>query len=308
VFAAAGMIDAMATRLTRRTVHNGDAALAVFEGGNPEGPTVLLVHGWPDTHRLWSRVVEHLAADFHVVAYDTRGMGESTGPDRDEGYRVSELAADLFAVADAVSPGEPVHVLGHDWGSVQAWEAVCSPAAVGRIASFTSISGPNLDHMGQWVRRQARTATPASLWRLARQGASSSYVLLFVSPVAPSALRRLFTADRWRRMVGRGQGVELTADDVADTLPEDMVAGLRYYRANIAPGMRAPRQRSTTVPVLLLVPTKDHAIREFIHDEVPEWAASLARRDVAEGHWVALGQPELVASETAAFIRRVTGG
>lgn len=294
-------------QLTRRTVRNGEAQLAVFEGGNPDGPTVLLVHGWPDTHRLWRQVMEELAADFRVVAYDTRGMGESTGPDRDEGYEVSELAADLFAVAAAVSPEGPVHVLGHDWGSVQAWEAVCSPAAVGRIASFTSISGPNLDHMGRWMRRQLRSATPQSLWRLARQGASSWYILLFVSPAGPPVLRGLFTADRWRRLVGRVEGVEVNIDDVADTLPDDMVVGLRYYRANVAPGVRAVHQRSTSVPVLLLVPTKDPAIRDFVHEEVPRWATAVQRRDVARGHWLPLGRPDIVAAETAAFIRRVDG-
>lgn len=295
----------MTIKLTRRTVRNGEAELAVFEGGDPDGPTVLLVHGWPDTHHLWRGVMEQLAPDFHVVAYDTRGMGASTGPEGDEGYRVSELASDLFAVADAVSPEAPVHVLGHDWGSVQSWEAVCSPAAVDRIASFTSISGPNLDHMAHWVRRQARSASPQSLWRLLRQGASSSYILLFVSPAGPPVLRRLFTADRWRAFLRRTEGVEVAPEDVADSLPEDMAAGLSYYRANVGTGMRAPRERSTSVPVLLLVPTKDPAIRDFVHDEVPRWAPDLERRDLPHGHWVALSAPGVVADETAEFVRRV---
>src|SRR4051794_5953157 len=143
----------MRTTLERRTVQSGEVELAVFVGGNPEGPSVVLVHGWPDTHHLWGGVVDHLAEDFRVVAYDTRGQGESTDPGSVAAFALPALADDLIAVADAVSPDEPVHVLAHDWGSVGVWEAVSRHEAEERIASFTSISGPNLDYLGAWVRR-----------------------------------------------------------------------------------------------------------------------------------------------------------
>ena len=48
-----------------------------------------------------------------------------------------------------------MHVLAHDWGSVETWEAVCEPGAEEKIASFSSISGPNLDHLGMWIRASA---------------------------------------------------------------------------------------------------------------------------------------------------------
>jgi pimeloyl-ACP methyl ester carboxylesterase len=294
----------MAIELTRSTVRNGDVELAVYEGGNPAGPVVLLVHGWPDTHHLWHRVMATLADEFRVVAYDTRGQGESSDPGADDAFALPELAADLLAVADAVSPDEPVHVLAHDWGSVQAWEAVCEPGADRRIASFVSISGPNLDHLAHWVRRQLSPPTPASVGRLLRQGLASSYIGFFVSPLAPPVLGRLFTEERWRAFLRRAQRIRPADDDVAETLPADMVSGLRYYRANIGRG-RAPRERRTTVPVLLLVPTRDVAIQGFVHDEVPRWVERVERRDVPHGHWVPLQRPELVAQETAAFIRSV---
>ncbi len=82
--------------------------LAVHESGNPDGPTVLLVHGWPDTHHLWNGVAEELGVDFRVVSYDTRGQGESSDPGSVEAFALEELAADVLAVADAVSPDTPV--------------------------------------------------------------------------------------------------------------------------------------------------------------------------------------------------------
>lgn len=60
------------------TVDVAGAQLAVFEQGNPDGPTVVLVHGWPDTHHLWDGVVPSLVDSFRVISYDTRGHGRST--------------------------------------------------------------------------------------------------------------------------------------------------------------------------------------------------------------------------------------
>ncbi len=99
--------------------------------------------------------------DFRVVAYDTRGQGDSVTAAPDRAFTLDVLADDLTAVIDAVSPDVPVHVVGHDWGSIQSWEAVCRPGAEERIASFTSISGPNLAHVAAWVRRTLARPTHA---------------------------------------------------------------------------------------------------------------------------------------------------
>jgi pimeloyl-ACP methyl ester carboxylesterase len=290
---------------TRRTVRNGAIDLAVFEAGDPAAPTVLLVHGWPDTHHLWHRVSTLLAADFHVVSYDTRGMGETSDPGSVEAFRLPELASDLFAVADAVSPDAPVHVLGHDWGSVQSWEAVCEPRAAERIASFTSISGPNLDHLSHWVRHNLAKPSLDGLLSVAGQALSSSYVAFFVSPLAPPVFRTFATRERWEQFLEKAEGIAPDPADHGPTLEADMVSGLRYYRANVLNGLGGPRERRTAVPVLQLVPTKDPAIRGASYAETPQWAERVERRDVPYGHWVPLSHPEVVAEETARFIRSV---
>src|SRR4051812_17211019 len=180
-----------AARWDRRTVVNGDVELALFEGGNRDGPTVVMVHGWPDTHLLFDGVAEQLAEDHHVVAYDTRGQGDSSDPGSVERFALAELAQDLFAVVEAVSPDRPVHLLGHDWGSVQCWEAVCEPGADQRFASFTSISGPNVDHLAHWWRKAVIRPRPGRLVAAASQALSFSYVAFFVSPAAPPFFDRL---------------------------------------------------------------------------------------------------------------------
>src|SRR5690606_33057832 len=173
-----------------------------------------------------------------------------------------ELASDFFAVADAVSPDRPVHVLAHDWGSVHMWEAVCEPGADRRIASFTSVSGPNLDHLGKWVRARLSRPTPRNVWQPLTQLASSAYTFFFMTPVLPRVVfGQLATEGRWRQLVGLMN--ETSASNVAlgSTFRQDIVDGLLIYRANILPRMLAPRDRHTDVPVQLIVAGRDVAVR-----------------------------------------------
>ena len=294
--------EPFALELTRTTVHRDGLDLAVLTGGNPGGPTLVLVHGWPDTHVMWGGVASRLADEFRVVVYDTRGQGGSPAPAGAD-FTLPTLAADLFAVLDSVSPGEPVHLVGHDWGSVQAWEAVCEPGAEGRIASFTTMSGPNIDHLSTWARRQLAGHTPQGVAAVLRQAASSSYIPFFVSPLAPPVLRALGTRERWRTLVSSAERAPLDVDAHAPTLTDDMVSGLRYYRANVA--RARPRERRTSVPVLQLVLTRDPAIREASLHESDRWCDRLERRHLPHGHWAPLSAPGVVAEEVRAFIGRL---
>lgn len=263
----------------RQVVPRGDVDLAVFEGGDRDAPVVLMVHGYPDTHRLWRGVGALLADDFRVVAYDTRGQGDSVTGAPDVSFTLDVLANDLFAVIDAVSPDRPVHVVGHDWGSIQAWHAVCRPGAEERIASFTSISGPNLAHVSSWVRRTLSRPTPRGLLDLAGQAVSSSYVPFLVSPAAPLVLGAL----------GR----------------RTMVSGLRYYRANLTAGSWAGGDQRTDVPVLQLVPARDVAVRPATAAASDPYARTIERRSLPHGHWVARTHPAVVAAEVARFVRQL---
>jgi pimeloyl-ACP methyl ester carboxylesterase len=190
-----------------RTVSSGGVALAVYEQGLSTGPTVVLVHGYPDTHRVWDDVAEALEPDHRVIRYDVRGAGASGAPPDRYGYRLEQLAADLFAVVDAVSPDRPVHLLGHDWGSIQSWEAVTDRAASRRIASFTSISGPCLDHIGHWSRRRLARPTPRHIGQLAAQSLRSWYITAFHLPVLAPATWRLGLAARWGHVLATTEGV-----------------------------------------------------------------------------------------------------
>ena len=137
---------------TERFVESSDdVRIAVYEEGNPDGPTLVMAHGWPDSHVLWDGVVPLVADRFRIVRYDNRGVGKSSVPKPISAFTMARYADDFAAVIDAVAPGERVHVLAHDWGSAGVWEYLARAGASDRVASFTSLSGPSGDHMKRFV-------------------------------------------------------------------------------------------------------------------------------------------------------------
>ncbi|MFQ6326055.1 SDR family oxidoreductase [Nocardia sp. CWNU-33] len=295
--------------VTERIVRSGEFDIAVYEYGDPSAETIVLVHGWPDTHHLWDAVVPLLAGRFHVVTYDTRGHGRSTRTRRTEDYRLDALATDFFAVADGVSPDRPVHVLAHDWGSVQVWEAVCEPQAAERVASFTSVSGPNLDHIGKWMRDRLSRPTPRNVWQPFSQLLSSAYTFFFMTPGLPRATFGLLgTERRWQRVVSIMNETPTSNITLGPTFRKDIVDGLLIYRANIVQRMLAPRERHTEVPVQLIVAGRDVAVRPAGFDDEPKWTSRLWRRDIPAGHWMPFSHPELLATATTELIDTLNGG
>lgn len=289
--------------MTTHIVTNGPVRLHVVEEGNPDGPTLVLVHGWPDTHALWDRVTPLLTDDFRILRYDNRGAGASTVPHRVEHYRLDHLAADLRAVIDTLSPTAPVHLLGHDWGAVLCWEAVCDPDAGARIASYTSISGPNLDHLGLWLRRSLRQGRPAGP---AAQALASAYTLAFQIPAVPVPILRGLLSRRWPAFVGLFDRTDPAAiEPVAPTLGDDMVHGLALYRANIRARLTRPRTRRTEVPVQLIQNLRDRAVRPVSYEDTSRWVTDLRIHRLDAGHWSPRSHPREVADATARFAQQI---
>ena len=86
-----------------------------------EGRPVVLLHGFPDSGRLWRHQVPALAeAGFKVIVPDLRGYGRSDKPSEVDAYRMDLLVGDVLAVIDAAGV-ERAHVVGHDWGAGVAW-------------------------------------------------------------------------------------------------------------------------------------------------------------------------------------------
>ncbi|SMQ17506.1 NADP-dependent 3-hydroxy acid dehydrogenase YdfG [Streptomyces sp. Ag82_O1-12] len=297
------------TGARERRVRTGEVELCVAEMGDPGRPTVVLVHGYPDSKEVWSEVAERLAGRFHVVAYDVRGHGRSTAPrPLRGGFTLEKLTDDFLAVADAVSPDAPVHLVGHDWGSVQAWEFTTVRRTEGRIASFTSMSGPSLDHFGHWIGKRVRRPTPRRVGQLLGQGARSWYVYLLHTPVLPELAWRGPLGKRWPRVLERVEKVP-RGDYPTASLPSDAAHGAWLYRDNVRPRLRGPRPDAHAhAPVQIITPLADRFLSERLHDELEQWVPRLTRRTIQAGHWIPRTRPDRLASWIEEFVTSVESG
>ncbi|MEU0278261.1 SDR family oxidoreductase [Streptomyces sp. NPDC006195] len=286
-----------------RRVRTGGIELCVAELGDPARPTVLLVHGYPDSKEVWSEVAERLADRFHVVLYDVRGHGRSTAPvPLRGGFTLEKLTDDFLAVADAVSPDRPVHLVGHDWGSVQSWEFVTVARTEGRIASFTSMSGPSLDHMGHWIKQRAARPTPRRAGQLLGQGAKSWYVYLLHTPVLPELAWRGPLGRRWPKILQRVEKIP-GGTYPTSSLPQDAAHGAWLYRDNVRARLRRPRADAYAhAPVQLITPTGDAFLSERLHDDLEQWVPHLVRRTLPAKHWVPRTRPDQLAAWIGDFV------
>jgi pimeloyl-ACP methyl ester carboxylesterase len=134
---------------TTRVPTNG-ITLSVSVEGPDDGPPVLLLHGFPDSHRIWRHQVAALTgAGFRTIAPDQRGYGESDAPETVDAYAIPNMAMDAAGVLDALGIERAV-VVGHDWGASVAWlfatifpdrtERLCA-VSVGHPAAFFSAGG-----------------------------------------------------------------------------------------------------------------------------------------------------------------------
>jgi pimeloyl-ACP methyl ester carboxylesterase len=290
-------------------VQGAGVTLAVQEHGERQRPTVLLVHGFPDTHGLWSDVVAGLADRYHVVTYDLRGAGASDLPAGRREYRLGQLACDARAVMDACAPGERVHLVGHDWGAIQGWEFLYAEETAPQIASFTSISGACFDHVGLLLRARLRRPTPSQLaWSLG-QLRRSWYMALCQAPGAFGLVWQRVLAARWGSMLRRLEGIEPGPDFPAPTIVSDGVnlAGL-YWRTPLLRLLRPVRRTPVSVPVLVVRPIGDRFLHPHTLDNAGEFVPDLTRRTVPGGHWAPRSYPGLVAELVSEHVDRVTGG
>ncbi len=100
------------------------------------GPTVILVHGFPESWYSWRHQLPALAeAGYRAVAVDVRGYGRSAKPSRVDDYRMVCHVADLVGLVEALGCGTAA-VVGHDWGAPIAWTS-----ALLRPDLFTAVAG-----------------------------------------------------------------------------------------------------------------------------------------------------------------------
>jgi len=225
------------SEVRHRTLQTNGISLHIAEAG--EGPLVLLCHGWPESWYSWRHQLPALAAaGYHVVAPDMRGYGRSDAPREIERYTIFHLVGDMTGLCDALGAKQAV-IVGHDWGSIVAWNA-----ALLRPDRFRGVVGVSVPFF-------PRMPLPPTQMFKAAAGDNFMYILYFQEP---GKAERELEADPKRTMrmllysasgsVPREQGVRTSIPKTAgflDALVEPAKlpawlgdADLEYYASEFA--------------------------------------------------------------------------
>lgn len=257
-----------------------------------EGPTVLLLHGWPDTAQLWDEVGSRLVtAGFQVVTPDLRGCGRSSKPASVDDYHMGQLVGDVAAVLDALGE-ERVAVVGHDWGAALAW--VVATFLSERVSHLVALSvGHPTAFRGGGLEQQRRS------W----------YTLLFSYEGLGERFLRFNDYEALRRWLGHPRAEAVIAELERDG---QMTTHLLWYRANLAPDAFVsdpPVLAPVTVPTLGVWSSGDLALTEDQMVRSGDYCAGpfTYRRLEGVGHWTPLEAPDEVAAAIVDHLRAREG-
>ena len=264
----------------------GDVSLNVACQG--AGPTIVLLHGFPEFWMGWKAVMDELASDFRVIAPDQRGYNLSDKPFDLAAYTLEPLVGDIGGLIDAV--GGPVTLVGHDWGGGVAWPAATDlgPERVERLVIT------NAPHMNIFADLLANDPD---------QQAGFSYLDFFVTPGFEDTL----IANDFAALVA-SLGDALTDDEVPlykEAWGQDRAVecGLNWYRANFTDGLpNVDRELHVSIPTLVIWGMDDTALLPQNMDGLDQYVSDLTIEEV-EGatHWIAHEVPERLAASIAAF-------
>jgi pimeloyl-ACP methyl ester carboxylesterase len=262
-------------------------------------PVAVLAHGFPDRAIFWEKVAQALQESFFVVAYDMRGCGASTPIRGSRHYHYDELLKDLYAVIDAVSPEQPVHLIGHDWGGLYGWAAIAEPEGIRRIASFVTQS-PSLEQIGFYLQRRMLRPTPRNLFQLFGQLIRNSLMLSFTLPLLPEFIFRTGMGTAMFRILMKHYE-PLALFNKNEGMEDDAIRYLGIYRANLLQRTLLPkRQAPTPVPVHALMSENDPFLPPAVFEDSANWTTRYSESLIEAAHWAPLSQPD-------AFARAVTG-
>ncbi|MGA5461960.1 alpha/beta fold hydrolase [Mycobacterium sp. NPDC050041] len=259
----------------------GDLVFDVKDVGPPDGPVVVLLHGFPQHNDSWDAVIARLSAQgFRCLAPNQRGYSPGARPRRRRDYKTTELVADIGALIDA-SGADKVHVVGHDWGAAVAWGVASEYPD--RLATVSPVSVP---HPAAFLK-----SMPTS-----KQGLASWYMYVFQLPWLPEFLLTrnggAFSTKSLQRIGQTRQAAE--RDTRAMLEPGAMTAGLNWYRAMPLTDLRRA-SGEITVPTMYVWSDNDAALLPKAAYETERYVAADYRFEVMPGvsHWI----PEEKADE-----------
>jgi pimeloyl-ACP methyl ester carboxylesterase len=279
--------------------------LNVALSGPEDGEPVILLHGFPESHRTWRHQIEGLADRCRVIAPDQRGFAASDKPQGVENYETDRIVADVIALADALAV-KHFTLVGHDWGGAVAWTAaLLHPFRVKRLVIV------NAPHPLVFQK---------SLIEDEKQREASQYINFFRSPLAEAGVTAMGLEGFLDRvLLSHSDPTKLPAGERQHYLddwkqPGVLTAMLNWYRASKLvvpkPGEEAKAPLWThapfpklRMPTLVVWGLKDPALLpvqlEGLHDLVEDLRIVTS---TSAGHFITWEEPGTVTAAIRDFL------
>ena len=289
----------------RRITLSTGVTLNVALDGPADAPAVILLHGFPESHRTWRELAPRLSGEFHLIMPDQRGFAGSDRPQDVGAYKADTLVADIFALADHLAI-ERFALLGHDWGGAIAWTA-----ALKRDPRLTRLAIINAPHPVIFQK---------SLIESEDQRAASQYMNAFRAPGFEKAVEAMgFDAFFNKTFSGHVDVARIPEAEKQQYIaewsqPGGLTAMLNWYRGSKVivppPGVTVPLPGwllrafpKVHVPTLVIWGMKDVALLPIQLDGLDSLVDDLTIVRLPDaGHFAPWEAPDEVADALAPFL------
>jgi pimeloyl-ACP methyl ester carboxylesterase len=289
---------------TRVNLSTG-VTLKIAQAGPAHGEPIILLHGFPESHRTWRHVAPALAERYRVIAPDQRGFGGSDKPVGVEHYKSQETIADIFALADAYKL-DRFTLVGHDWGGAIAWgAALLHPERLNRLVI---VNAPH-PHIFQ------RTVIEDTDQRKASQ-----YIRAFRSDMMEPTIDAMGIETFFDKSFGSHADMSRITPEERQAYIDEwkqegaLTAMLNWYRASalVVPATDEPEPKpawtrdpfpSVKVPTLVIWAMQDKALLPIQLQGLEVFVDDLTLVKIEEaGHFVPWERPEPVIRAIAEFM------
>jgi len=294
----------------RRIPLSTGVTLNVALAGDRSKPAVVLLHGFPESHRTWREIAPRLEGDFFLVMPDQRGFAGSDRPQDVEAYEANKLIDDVFALAEALGL-ERFALVGHDWGGAISW-----PAALRGDPRLTRLAIINAPHPVIFQK---------SLIEDSDQRAASQYISAFRSRMFEKAAEGMGYDALFEKSFSRHVDLAIIPEAerrqyIADwSQPGGLTAMLNWYRASKMmvppPGVTLPLPQwllgafpKVEVPTLVIWGMRDQALLPLQLEGLDRLVTDLKIARIPDaGHFVPWEAPDAVVKVLRPFLAADTG-
>ncbi|MFC4021061.1 alpha/beta fold hydrolase [Micromonospora sp. GCM10011542] len=278
---------------TEQQARVGDVTLNYVRGGH--GPTLVLLHGYPQCWYMWRPLLPELARHFEVVAPDLRGFGGSDAPDG--GYDKKTVAADVHGLLDQLGLTGDLRLVGHDLGTMVAYAyAAAHPRRVTRLVlSEAPIPDETIYEF------PALTPAGPGVWNFGFFSLGNGLPEQLVSGREALWVDRFTDALMIRKGSIAAPDVEEYASHLRD--PARLRASFAYFQAFDQDIADNAAHRATKLPMPVLAIGARASLAEKVAEQAGRYADAV-RGEVVEdcGHWLYEEQPDQMLALLRGFL------